>query len=64
MPPPGDLPHPGIEPESQVFCLADKFFTTSATWKALSSCKKAFDKIQHSLVIKQTNKKISQQIKY
>ena len=35
-PPPGDLPHPGIEPES-LMCpaLAGGFFTTSNTWEAL-----------------------------
>ena len=35
--PPGDLLDPGIEPESLTFpALADRFFTTSATWKAHS----------------------------
>ena len=34
-PPPGDLPDPGIEPASlTALVLADRFFTTSATWKA------------------------------
>ena len=34
-PPPGDLPHPGIEPASLMSpALADRFFTTSATWEA------------------------------
>ena len=34
-PPPGDLPDPGIEPESLMSTpLTDGFFTTSATWKA------------------------------
>ena len=34
-PPPGDLPEPGIEPESLVSSvLAGRFFTTSATWEA------------------------------
>ena len=32
FPSPGDLPNPGIEPESPA--LAGRFFTTSATWKA------------------------------
>ena len=33
--PPGDLPDPGIEPESLTFpALADRFFTTSATLEA------------------------------
>ena len=33
-PPPGDLPHPGIEPLSpSVSCTAGTSFTTSATWK-------------------------------
>ena len=33
FPPPGDLPHPGIGSASLVSpALADKFFTTSATW--------------------------------
>ena len=31
-PPPGDLPHPGMEPTSPA--LAGGFFTTSATWEA------------------------------
>ena len=30
--PPGDLPHPGIEPVSPA--LADRFLTTSAPWEA------------------------------
>ena len=34
-PPPGDLPDPGIEPESLVSpALADGFFITSTTWEA------------------------------
>ena len=34
-PPPGDLPHPGVEPMSLVPpALAGRFFTTSATWEA------------------------------
>ena len=33
---PGDLPDPGIEPVSLLSAaLADRFFTTSATWEAL-----------------------------
>ena len=33
--PPGDFPHPGIEPVSLMSpALADGFFTTSATWEA------------------------------
>ena len=33
--PPGDLPDPGIEPESLTFpALAGGFFTTSASWEA------------------------------
>ena len=36
-PPPGNHPHPGIEPMS-LMCpaLAGGFFTTRATWKAVS----------------------------
>ena len=35
MPPPGDLPEPGVEPMSIMFpVLAGVFFTTSATWEA------------------------------
>ena len=35
--PPGDLPDPGIKPESLTLpALADRFFTTSATWEAHS----------------------------
>ena len=34
-PPPGDLPHPGIEPMSFTSpALAGGFFTTSTTWEA------------------------------
>ena len=34
-PPPGDLPHAGIEPASLTFpALAGGFFTTSSTWEA------------------------------
>ena len=34
--PPGDLPNPGTEPKSLMSSvLAGRFFTTSATWKAL-----------------------------
>ena len=34
-PPPGDLPHPGIEPVSLMSpALADGFFNTNATWEA------------------------------
>ena len=34
-PPPGDLPDPGIEPESLTSpALAHRFFTTYATWEA------------------------------
>ena len=34
-PPPGDLPDPGIEPESLTYpALAGGLFTTSATWEA------------------------------
>ena len=35
-PPPGDLPDPGIKPESLTSpALAGGFFTASATWKGL-----------------------------
>ena len=38
FPPPGDLPNPGMEPTSlESPTLAGRFFTTSATWEALSS---------------------------
>ena len=34
MPPPGNLPDPGIEPASPISpALAGRFFTTSATWE-------------------------------
>ena len=36
MPPPGDLPNPGIETVTLPSpALADGFFTTSANWEAL-----------------------------
>ena len=35
FPTPGDLPDPGIEPQSLAsLALADRFFTTSTTWEA------------------------------
>ena len=38
IPPPGDLPDPGIEPTSLTSpALAGRFFTTNATWEALDS---------------------------
>ena len=38
-PPPGDLPNPGIEPESlKSPALAGGFFTTSAAWEAQCLC--------------------------
>ena len=34
-PPPGDLPHPGMEPEAlKSPALAGRFFTASASWEA------------------------------
>ena len=37
FPPPGDLPKPGMEPASlKSPALAGGFFTTCATWKAVS----------------------------
>ena len=39
-PPPGDLPHPGIEPVSLMFpALADGLLTTSATWEHIMPSK-------------------------
>ena len=38
-PPPGDLPHPGIEPVSLTSpALASGFFTTCATWEVPFTC--------------------------
>ena len=38
FPSPGDLPNPGIKPRSLMSpALAGRFFTTSATWKAISN---------------------------
>ena len=38
FPPPGDRPNPGMEPTSLASpALADRFFTTSATWEAQSN---------------------------
>ena len=38
FPSPGDLPNPGIEPESLMSpALAGRFFTNSATWEAQSA---------------------------
>ena len=34
--PPGDLSNPGIKPVSQSAAFPGRFFTTSATWEALS----------------------------
>ena len=39
MPPPGDLPDPGVEPVSLVSpALTGRFFTTSTTWEAPKIC--------------------------
>ena len=49
-PPPGDLPEPGIEPESLVSpALAGGFFTTRATWEAI--CVYSFLKIFFSIIV-------------
>ncbi|KAB0382006.1 hypothetical protein FD755_003923, partial [Muntiacus reevesi] len=40
FPPPRDLPDPGIKPASPA--LADRFFTTSATWKPLTFLTKLY----------------------
>ena len=38
FPPPGDLPYPGIEPQSlESPALGGGFFTTSSTWEAQNS---------------------------
>ena len=37
--PPGDLPHPGMEPVSLTSALAGRIFTTSTTWDAFCSAK-------------------------
>jgi len=37
IPPPGDLPSPGIKPTSRMSpALAGEFFTTRATWEAMT----------------------------
>ena len=42
-PPPGDLPDPGIEPESLTSsALAGGFFTTSTNWEAQMIDKKPY----------------------
>jgi len=42
-PPPGDLPDPGIEPESLTSsALAGGFFTTSTNWEAQMFDKKPY----------------------
>ena len=49
IPPPRDLPHPGIKPASLMSpALAGRFFTLSITWEALSSY--ACVSISHSVV--------------
>ena len=54
FPSPGDLPDPGIEHMSLTFpALTGSFFTTSATWEALSFCyllPKAQKQVHHSVV--------------
>ena len=52
-PPPGYLPDPGIKPEFLISpALAGGFFTTSATWEALSwdACRRAAQTLQSSLL--------------
>ena len=44
-PPPGDLVNPGVEPESLVSpALADRFFTTSASWEAVGCSEQLLDR--------------------
>ena len=46
---PGDLPNPEIEPVSlMTLALAGRFFTTSATWEALSSHSVQFSSVTQS----------------
>ena len=41
--PPGEFPHPDIEPKSPA--LAGRFFTTGATWEAQRNCKSRLGKV-------------------
>ena len=46
IPPPGDLPHPGIKPGSLMSpALAGRYLTTSATWEIPFICK---DRIKYT----------------
>ena len=46
FPPPGDLPHPGIKSKSpESLALAGRFFTSRATWEALSSISGTIQKL-------------------
>ena len=52
FPSPGDLPNPGIKPASFMSpALAGGFFTTNATWEALSILVHWFLKCQCSLLL-------------
>ena len=47
-PSPGDLPNPGIKPESRTLpALVEGFFTTSATWEALFNYKHQYSILTH-----------------
>ena len=49
-PPPGNLPHPGIEPASLTSpALSGGFFNTGATWEALLFAGPAEDGLQRPL---------------
>ena len=51
-PPPGDLPHPGIEPVSFVSpSLAGRFFTTSITWEASVSVQYSINYMRFSTLL-------------
>ena len=63
IPPPRDLPDPGIEPSSRISpALAGGFFTTSATWEALKRprlCSYSAYKIKRSITLSRAGARTS-----
>ena len=52
FPPPGDLPNPGVEPESFTSpALAGRFFMSSGTWDALKNSLAVLKNITHTMII-------------
>ena len=56
-PPPGDIPNPGVEPVSLMSpALAGSFFTTNATWEAITHSLGYFILVSYAALLKVPSK--------